>query len=545
MRASYRGRAPGTVWREPCAEPCTDRGPVRPPVRTIGVDGDRARAPWRTGVGARWTERRRSAAHRSWASPRPSNSPSCCRRRSFDEVLVSPLVRARQTAEPLLARLGRDEEIDPWLEEIRDPKWHGTPAEKAADAYAELRGRPAEDRWSGLDGGESVREFVARIRSGAAAFLAMRGVVRSEVDLPIWQIEEPGARILLVAHAGHQLRHHRSSARSAGDPVGVGSLRARACLDQPARGDAAARRLHVLPVEVERRRAPGARRSHAVGADRNGASGEVYRRAHDRRAPLIPIVLKLYSFNVFTQLSGAVTAGMIHLGDRLGLYAALGGSRRAAHRRRAGEPLRPRRTMGARMGLQPGGGEADPADAGPDDANHEVGAERFSLSPEAVAVLASPDHEAFGMGMFHRFPQTMATLEVMPESFRTGLGHDYDSHGPEGAVGIERSFEPWNRHHLVRDVLPALDGVVDALTAGHRRRRHRLRRRGSGDDDGDGVPASRVRRLRHLALRARPGRIPTDRRRPRQRALRRSTRRTDSRPTDGSGSSPRSTASTT
>ena len=94
----------------------------------------------------------------------------------FDEVLVSPLVRARQTAAPLLAPLGRDEEVDPWLEEIRDPKWHGTPAEKAADAYAELRGRPAEERWSGLDGGESVREFVARIRSGAAGFLAERGV---------------------------------------------------------------------------------------------------------------------------------------------------------------------------------------------------------------------------------------------------------------------------------------------------------------------------------------------------------------------------------
>ena len=69
------------------------------------------------------------------------------------------------------------------------------------------------------------------------------------------------------------------------------------------------------------------------------------------------------------------------------------------------------------------------------------------------------------MGMFHRFPQTMAALEVMPESFRTGLGHDYDSHGPEGAVGIERSFEPWNRHHLLPDVLPALDGVVDRLRA--------------------------------------------------------------------------------
>lgn len=120
----------------------------------------------------------------------------------FDEVLVSPLVRARQTAAPLLDALGVDEVIDPWLEEIRDPMWHGSPAEKAAEAYAELRGRPAEDRWHGLEGGESIRDFVSRIRAGASTFLAARGVVRSDAELPVWTIEEPGARIALVAHAG-------------------------------------------------------------------------------------------------------------------------------------------------------------------------------------------------------------------------------------------------------------------------------------------------------------------------------------------------------
>jgi 2,3-bisphosphoglycerate-dependent phosphoglycerate mutase len=120
----------------------------------------------------------------------------------FDEVLVSPLLRARQTAQPLLEALGRPEIVDPWLEEIRDPVWHGTPAEKAAEAYAELRGRKAEDRWHGLRGGESMRDFVARIRAGVTTFLAERGVVRSEMDLPVWQIREPGARIALVAHAG-------------------------------------------------------------------------------------------------------------------------------------------------------------------------------------------------------------------------------------------------------------------------------------------------------------------------------------------------------
>jgi 2,3-bisphosphoglycerate-dependent phosphoglycerate mutase len=120
----------------------------------------------------------------------------------FDEILVSPLVRARQTAAPLLEALGVDEVIDPWLEEIRDPMWHGSPAEKAAEAYAELKGRVSHERWNGLEGGESIRDFVARIRAGASSFLADRGVTRTDNDLPVWQIKEPGARIALIAHAG-------------------------------------------------------------------------------------------------------------------------------------------------------------------------------------------------------------------------------------------------------------------------------------------------------------------------------------------------------
>lgn len=121
----------------------------------------------------------------------------------FDQVLVSPLLRARQTAAPLFEALGIPEDIDGWLEEIRDPKWHGTPAERAREAYAELTGRSAADRWLGLPGGEPVREFVDRIRLGAEKFLAERGVVPDTgVELPVWQIEHPGSRILLVAHAG-------------------------------------------------------------------------------------------------------------------------------------------------------------------------------------------------------------------------------------------------------------------------------------------------------------------------------------------------------
>ena len=166
--------------------------------------------------------------------------------------------------------------------------------------------------------------------------------------------------------------------------------------------------------------------------------------------------LKMYSFQVFSKLEGAVTSGMIHLGDRLGLYVAL---------KDAATPL-----SSAELAERTGLHERWVREWAYNQAAARLITcdedERFGLSEEAAAVLATPDHPAYGMGMFHRLPQTMDSLRAMPESFRTGIGHDYDSHGPEGAVGIERSFEPWSNAFLLPMVLPALDGVVERLRAG-------------------------------------------------------------------------------
>jgi SAM-dependent methyltransferase len=169
----------------------------------------------------------------------------------------------------------------------------------------------------------------------------------------------------------------------------------------------------------------------------------------------------LFAYTVASQMSGAVTAAMIHLGDRLGLYRALD---------EAGRPLTTTE-LAERAGLVErwvrewayNQAAAGLVVADTDD----PGGERFSLSPEAVPVLVDDSHEMCLAGMFHHLPQTMDRLtELLPDSFRTGLGHDYDTDGPEAAVGVERGFEPWMRNHLLPDLLPQLDGVVDRLTAG-------------------------------------------------------------------------------
>lgn len=171
--------------------------------------------------------------------------------------------------------------------------------------------------------------------------------------------------------------------------------------------------------------------------------------------------LRAVQFNVFSKLDGAVTAGMIHLGDRLGLYRTLAASDGPLTSAELAERSGLAERWVREWAYNQAAARIITVDAG-------TGDERFSLSPEAAAVLADGTHEAFGMGWFHDLPQAMAALETLPESFRSGLGRDFDSRGREVAVGMERSFEPWNRAHLLPTVLPTLDGVTDKLTAGGR-----------------------------------------------------------------------------
>lgn len=169
------------------------------------------------------------------------------------------------------------------------------------------------------------------------------------------------------------------------------------------------------------------------------------------------IKLALYQFQLFSKLEGAVTSAMVHLGDALGLYRALAES---GHPMTSGE-------LATATGLHQRWVE--------EWSYNQVAAkllegdgEFVSLSKEARAVLADEQNPAFGMGQFHRLPQTLAAIDGLKQSFVTGLGFDYDSHGQQGAVGIERSFEPWNRANLLPVVLPALEGATSALSSGAR-----------------------------------------------------------------------------
>lgn len=171
-----------------------------------------------------------------------------------------------------------------------------------------------------------------------------------------------------------------------------------------------------------------------------------------------PDRLKAFAKHVFGSLEGAMTSAMIHLGDRLGLYRAL---------MEAGEPL-DSAELSARTGLHERWIREWLFAQGAAGILEYAGDGRFGITPEAEVVLAKESHPAFGCGLFSSLPQTLALVEKLPESFRTGIGLDYDALGPEGARGVERGFAPWYRALLVPMALPRIEGLVEELEAGMR-----------------------------------------------------------------------------
>lgn len=177
--------------------------------------------------------------------------------------------------------------------------------------------------------------------------------------------------------------------------------------------------------------------------------------AKQRRDQIDPELLRDYATNVFGSLGGAMTSAMIYLGDRLGLYAKLSEVGAVTSEELAAATGLSERWLREWLYQQGASGVLDYEGDG-----------RFWLSPEGEAVLADENHVAFGAGFFCAFPQQMAIVEKLPESFRSGLGLPYDAFGSEGARGIERGLAPWFRALLVPAVLPKIEGVVSTFETG-------------------------------------------------------------------------------
>ena len=121
-----------------------------------------------------------------------------------NHLYASPAARAQETAVPIGAALGLSIETRDWLWELRNPTdWEDRPIEEIQRVFDEVRIRPREGWWAGVEGGELPADFHARVVGGLRALLADLAIRPSEEQAGLWDVgDDAPERIVIVAHGG-------------------------------------------------------------------------------------------------------------------------------------------------------------------------------------------------------------------------------------------------------------------------------------------------------------------------------------------------------
>lgn len=120
---------------------------------------------------------------------------------NIDEIWVSTMVRAQETAQPMAEITGIEPTSMEWLEEIHNPPdWDGSPADEIEEFFAQAHNRTIDELWEGAPGGESFRDFHQRIHGGLEKTFAERGITRA-YGPHLWDGVDD-RRVVVVAHGG-------------------------------------------------------------------------------------------------------------------------------------------------------------------------------------------------------------------------------------------------------------------------------------------------------------------------------------------------------
>jgi SAM-dependent methyltransferase len=154
-------------------------------------------------------------------------------------------------------------------------------------------------------------------------------------------------------------------------------------------------------------------------------------------------------------LGAAISATLMLVGDRLGLYRELAKGAQSAGElaQRTGTDERYIREW---LGNQGAGGYVQfDADSG-----------SWSLSQEQALCLADPNGPFDLPGAYNLVEATFHALDRTVDNFTSGAGMEWGEHHPCLFTGTERFFRAGYNANLIASWLPALDGVVDKLRLG-------------------------------------------------------------------------------
>jgi len=158
-----------------------------------------------------------------------------------------------------------------------------------------------------------------------------------------------------------------------------------------------------------------------------------------------------------TDLGAAVHAGMVVIGEKLGLYKVL-----------ANGPMTPaelavatqtdERYLREWLSSQAAGGYV----------TFDEATGKFSLSEEQAFALAKEDSPAYLPGAFELALGSLAAVPRIAESFRSGAGMGWHEHNEGVFHGCEKFFRPGYAANLVSSWIPALHEVKEKLEMGAR-----------------------------------------------------------------------------
>ena len=156
-------------------------------------------------------------------------------------------------------------------------------------------------------------------------------------------------------------------------------------------------------------------------------------------------------------LGAAMSATLVLVGDRLGLYKALaaGALSSVELAQRTGTNERYVREW---LGNQGASGYVQ----------YDAATGKWSLTPEQALCLADPNGPVDVPGAYNIVEATFHALGRTLENFKTGKGMEWGEHHACLFHGTERFFRAGYNANLVTSWLPALDGVVDKLKRGAR-----------------------------------------------------------------------------
>lgn len=156
-------------------------------------------------------------------------------------------------------------------------------------------------------------------------------------------------------------------------------------------------------------------------------------------------------------LGAAVHAGMVVIGEKLGLYKALAEKAMTSHEL-AEKTDTDERYVREWLASQAAGGYI----------TYNEKEDKFSLSEEQAFALANENSPAYLPGAFELALGSLAAVPRIAESFRTGAGMGWHEHDDGVFHGCEKFFRPGYAANLVTSWIPALQDVKAKLEAGAR-----------------------------------------------------------------------------